>query len=193
MLVSHLQGKPELRNQFRDRRRSMTPAMRQTASQRAATVAHAWLLEQRPKRVALFASIADEIDTAPLFALLRNDGVEVVLPRVRAVDTSLDFVLVDDLNDLVPGPFRLLEPRGPAVPLASVDIVVVPGLAFDASGARLGYGAGYYDRALSDFAGRTLGYCFRFQLVDAGIPVGPHDRPMTAIATEGGVHTVGTP
>ncbi len=135
-------------------------------------------------------SLADEIDTEPLFRRLHGDSIEVALPRVRAADTSLDFVVTSDLNELVPGPFRLLEPAGPAVQLSSIDIVVVPGLAFDKSGARLGYGAGYYDRALQEFGGAMLGYCYAFQLVDARLPSAPHDRHVTAIAYDGGIHEV---
>ncbi len=169
----------------------MTPLARVEASANAAQAAHRWISSRRPRRVALFVSLRDEIDTAPLYTLLRHDQVEVVLPRVRVADTALDFVLAHDLNDLVPGPFRLLEPRGPAVPLTSVDIVVVPGLAFDTLGARLGYGAGYYDRALDGFRGAQLGYCYRFQLVEAPLPHGAHDCRMTAIAHDGGVYSVG--
>ena len=164
--------------------------MRIEASKEAASAAHPWLLAKTPKRVALFVSLKDEIDTQPLFDLLRAAGVEVVLPRVRVADTSLDFVLAHDLNDLVPGPFRLLEPRGPAVPLQSVDIVVVPGLAFDKSGGRLGYGAGYYDRSLDGYGGATLGFCYRFQVIDQPLPRAAHDCHVSAIVYDGGVHEV---
>ncbi len=165
--------------------------MRVEASQAAASLALPYLKAHAPKRVALFVSLADEIDTKPLFDQLRAESIDVVLPRVRVAETALDFVLAHDLNDLEPGPFRLLEPRGPAVPLNTVDIVVVPGLAFDKNGGRLGYGAGYYDRCLADFQGALVGYCYAFQLVDAPLPTGAHDRHMTAIAHDAGVHTVG--
>lgn len=165
--------------------------MRSEASTAAASAVLPYVKSHRPSRVALFVSLRDEIDTKPLYDLLRAEAVEVVLPRVRVADTALDFVLAHDLNDLEPGPFRLLEPRGPAVPLHSVDIVVVPGLAFDKNGGRLGYGAGYYDRCLADFQGPLVGYCFAFQLIDDAVPMTAHDRHMTAIAHEAGVHIVG--
>ena len=183
-------SKKELRQQFRDQRRAFGAAERVDASLHAATAAYGWMRHRAPRRVALFVSLADEIDTEPLFRRLHGESIEVVLPRVRTADTSLDFVVASDLNRLVPGPFRLLEPVGPAVPLTSVDIVVVPGLAFDKGGARLGYGAGFYDRALHAYAGPMLGYCYDFQLVDGPLPIDPHDRHVTAIAYNGGVHEV---
>ena len=185
---NHLLGKKELRQQFRDLRRAFGAAARLDASLAAASFAHAWIRGRGARRVALFVSLADEIDTEPLFRRLRGDTIEVALPRVRVADTSLDFVVTDDLNDLVPGPFRLLEPVGSAVPLASIDIVVVPGLAFDMSGARLGYGAGYYDRALASFTGTTLGYCYAFQLTKDPLPIDSHDRHVSAVAHSAGVH-----
>jgi 5-formyltetrahydrofolate cyclo-ligase len=185
-----LHGKQELRHQFRERRRVIPPTVRIEASREAASAAHPWLLAKKPRRVALFVSLKDEIDTQPLYDLLRADGVDVVLPRVRVAETTLDFVLAHDLNDLVPGPFRLLEPRGLAVPRESIDIVVVPGLAFDKSGGRLGYGAGYYDRSLDGYTGATLGFCYRFQLIEEPLPRAGHDRHVSAIACEGGVHEV---
>jgi len=62
--------------------------------------------------------------------------------------------------------FGVLEPTGPAVDVAEIDLVIVPGLAFTAAGDRLGYGQGYYDRFLPTVSAATVGVCFADQLVD---------------------------
>jgi 5-formyltetrahydrofolate cyclo-ligase len=159
-------------------------------SAKAATGFAAWLHRHGARCVGLFVSLADEIDTTPLFDILRNSGVHIALPRVRIADTQLDFVLAHDLKTLEPGPFRLLEPVGELVPLSTIDVVLVPGLVFDRNGGRLGYGAGYYDRVLAHYDKPRVGFCYRFQLVDDELALAPHDRPMTAIAHDEGVYEV---
>jgi 5-formyltetrahydrofolate cyclo-ligase len=100
------------------------------------------------------------------------------------------------LDVLAPGGFGLLEPpesAGEPQPLAALDLdlVLVPGLGFASSGARLGFGRGYYDRALAPFADRDaplrLGLCFAEFLDTAAIPTDTYDVPMHAIATERGI------
>ena len=152
----------------------------------AANVAE-WLRIRDPRRVGLFVSLVDEIDTAPLLEMLCDSGVQIALPRVRIAETQLDFVLARDLKTLKAGPFRLLEPVGEPVPVDTIDIVIVPGLAFDRKGGRLGYGAGYYDRALAHYERPRVGYCYRFQLLEHDLLLSPHDRRMTAIAHNEGV------
>lgn len=195
--TKRLRSKHDLRHDLRAQRRGIPNDERARLSAMAAVNFEAWLtpvarrqqLSNTPT-IALFASLPDEIDTEPLFDLLRNSGSVVVLPRVRLAESALDFVHVHDLQALKPGPFRLLEPVGEPVSLASIDIVVVPGLAFDRRGGRLGYGAGYYDRALQHYQGSIVGYCYRFQLLDEPLALAPHDIPVHAIATDEGVFHV---
>lgn len=156
-------------------------------SERAAFALSGWQAIVKARRVALFASLADEIDTTPLFDVLRNRGLELVLPRVDTAKTSLEFAVVEGAAELVDGAFGLKEPVGPAVPVASIDIVVLPGLAFDRFGGRLGYGVGYYDRALADYEGLCIGYGYAFQMVREPLPQAPHDVRMTALAHDHGL------
>jgi 5-formyltetrahydrofolate cyclo-ligase len=81
------------------------------------------------------------------------------------------------------GPLGVLEPRGEPVPLRDIDVLVVPALAVDLHGHRLGRGRGHYDATLAAFAGRSAALVFESQLVPE-VPVGEHDRPVGAVCTE---------
>lgn len=143
----------------------------------------------RARRVALFASLADEIPTRPVFDLLHDLGRSALLPRIVRGD-GLVFAGLARWEDLRPGPFGVGEPRAdaPRVELGPGDLVLVPGLGFDRRGRRLGRGGGHYDRTFPPGAAAPalLGLAFACQLVDE-IPSGAHDRWMDGIVTEQGV------
>ena len=101
----------------------------------------------------------------------------------------MQFVEVDDLAALSKGAFGLLEPKGGlTASVADLDLMVVPGVAFDRTGHRLGYGKGFYDRELhaTGFSGVLIGFCFEFQLLDR-LPAESHDVPVDYIVTEQGL------
>lgn len=81
------------------------------------------------------------------------------------------------------GALGVLEPRGDVVPLEEIAALVVPAVAMDLHGRRLGRGRGYYDATLAAFAGRSVALVFESQLVPE-VPVGEHDRPVDAVCTE---------
>ena len=99
--------------------------------------------------VLAYIATPEEIDPAPAIAALRARGIAVALPRIEAPGV-LGVHLHHDEADLDDGPYGLRQPKedSPRVLLGSVDAVLVPGVAFDETGARLGYGGGYYDRLL---------------------------------------------
>ncbi len=145
-------------------------------------------------RVALYAALSDEIPTRPLFESLGRAGVARLLPRVGAAGV-LEFAEVMSWRDLRPGRYGVDEPPSDSLPsrLGRGDVVVVPGVAFDASGGRLGRGGGYYDRTfppdLEDVP-TLVGLGYEFQMVER-VPRGPRDREMDAVATERRIHRVG--
>lgn len=177
-----------------EQRDALTPANRSLMVSRA-TEQFLELPEIRSARVvAGFVSTRSEIDTDPVLDELRRRGIEVVLPRVSTelIPPRLRFHRVDEKSDLVFGIFGLLEPSTdcPEVPAHEVDVFMVPGLAFDAKGARVGYGGGYYDelaayvRAHPDAtSARFVGFAFDFQLVDT-CPSGEWDVPLDCIVTD---------
>lgn len=131
-------------------------------------------------------------DEAPLDAVLHrvlNGGRCLLVPRIEA--ERLAFVAVEDLTTLQPNAFGVCEPSHgrPSSVLERGDLILVPGLAFDRSGARLGRGGGHYDRSLPpDLA--VFGVAYSFQLVEV-VPAAPFDRKTEGVVTELGVIRVG--
>lgn len=124
------------------------------------------------RSVMAFVGAKGEPDTDPLFARLERDGKRLLLPRVE--DGHL--VVGDGAAPRANSKFGISEPTGPAVPVAEVGFVIVPGLAFTAAGDRLGYGAGFYDKFLPTLPAGVpyVGVCFAEQLVDT-MPRDAHD------------------
>ena len=139
------------------------------------------------RTVLLTLSFRSEWDTLPLIELALADGKTVAAPRVNGATRMLDLhALVDPPRDLVAGTFGIPEPDPRADPVApeTVDWVLVPGIAFDRSGRRLGYGGGYYDRLLPLLSRATrVAGAFDLQLVDR-VPSAPHDLGVDVIVTE---------
>jgi len=139
-----------------------------------------------PARVALYAALPGELPTRALFDLLCRRGQIPLLPR--CVADRLEFAPVARFEDLASGRYGVPEPVEPAVALGAGDVVVVPGLAFDAGGRRLGRGGGFYDRTFlpgGDGAPLLVGVGFEFQRVER-VPAGEHDGVMDMVVTERG-------
>lgn len=137
------------------------------------------------KRVALYAPIHNEVGTELLYQAARRTDKRICYPRVAGDD--LAFYAVLQISELQPGAFGVATPEADPdrqVAAADIDLLVVPGVAFDMRGYRLGYGRGYYDRCLALLSTATVvGLCYEFQL-QPELPVEPHDHPVGALATE---------
>ncbi|MEX1106763.1 MAG: 5-formyltetrahydrofolate cyclo-ligase [Ilumatobacteraceae bacterium] len=120
--------------------------------------------------VMAFASMPSEPDTDGLLARIERDGKVGVLPRLD--DGRI--VAVRMTGAVTTGQFGIREPVGPPIDPTTIDLVIVPGVAFTADGLRLGHGKAYYDRFLPGLTAHTVGACFAEQLVDE-LPVEPHD------------------
>jgi 5-formyltetrahydrofolate cyclo-ligase len=139
---------------------------------------------RRARRIMAFARIGNEVDLGAWLALQATEGKTLLLPRLEK-DATLVAVPFRGWSSTVLGVFGIAEPLGvPAAP-EEIDAVIVPGLVFDASGYRLGYGKGYYDRFLKHLRPDTFicGVCYEFQVVD---DIFPHqgDVPVHWIVTE---------
>ncbi len=137
--------------------------------------------------VALFWPIEgrNEVDLTPLDARLRAQGKRVAYPSIDPDTRVMTFRFVDDPAELDERGLGFREP-GPASPeAASLDVIVVPALQIDGRGHRIGYGAGFYDRALPLFAPPALaiGVAFSFQLI-AEVPVTAGDVPVALVVTD---------
>ncbi len=125
-----------------------------------------------------------EADPALLLARLVELGWAIALPRVTAKDAALDFHHVPDGEVLEPGSFGIPEPLADW-PRAVPGMLLVPLLAFDRRGHRLGYGGGFYDRTLAALNVPAIGIAYAGQEV-ASLPAEPHDRRLDGILTEQG-------
>lgn len=136
-------------------------------------------------RVGLYYPLAHEVDARPLAQALWQDGAALYLPKVAGYGRTarLDFLPYRPDTPLAQRTGGILEPaEGAPVPTASLDAIVVPGLAFDATCLRLGQGWGCYDRALADYPGLVVGLAHAAQMCPR-LPAEPHDRRMHAVVT----------
>lgn len=178
-IPSRLVDKADLRRELASRRDAVPPEEREALA-RAAALQVARVPEWSAARVVgLYVAFRSEISTRPLLELAVREGKSVAAPRV--VGDDLHYHLVASFDTLKPGAFGIPEPP-PATPVTP-DLILVPGLAFDASGARLGYGRGYFDRLLTKFPGASIGLAFDFQVL-ARLPQDTHDVPVDIVATE---------
>lgn len=145
---------------------------------------------RRAATVAAYVSIGKEPGTGPLLDLLVSAGKRVILPVLRG-DNDLDWAVYDGPAGLVAAGRGLLEPVGPRLgrdAVATADVVLVPALAVDRTGMRLGRGGGSYDRVLGRVPVGTFVCALLYdgELVDR-VPHDDHDRPVTAVVTPSGL------
>ncbi len=155
-----------------------------TAAHVAASVAAQERLASSPlalaaRVVGLYRPLPSECGTGSLAAAFQSLGKEICYPAVTG--GALQFRRAAGV--FVRGALGVEEPTGPGVDLAAIDLLVVPAIAVDARGRRLGRGKGYYDLTLARFAGVSVALVFDAQLVDE-VPVEGHDRPVAWICTE---------
>jgi len=133
--------------------------------------------------VLAFWSFGSEVETAPLISLLRSEGKTVALPRIEGGDVVP--VVAAPGAPMSETSFGAMEPEGPALDVAELDLVVVPGVAFDRSCGRVGYGGGYYDRLLDKRREgvAAIAIAFALQIVDR-VPTGAIDRRIDGVVTE---------
>ena len=171
--------------------RSARPATEIVAAG-AALARHALAAFASVTRVAAFAGVGTEPPTRELLDGLRARGVTVLLPIVD--DVGLAWAPYEGWDQLVPATFGLLEPAGPREPegvLDSVDLLLVPALAVDLRGNRIGWGKGHFDRALAGVAPDRVAAVVFDDEVLAEVPVQPHDRRVGAVLTPSGLRRLG--
>ena len=174
-----------LRRSLRDKRAALAEGLVRATSTDVCAAIAALPAFGRARRVALYAPVLGEIDPSQLRDLLNERGAEVAYPRVvSTVPPLLAFCLVAPGETLATGRFSIPEPRpAAAIAAAELDLIFVPGVAFARDGGRLGFGHGYYDRALAA-APRAIriGLCHDFQLVHH-LPPRAGDEPVDLVQT----------
>jgi len=177
--------KASLRSEIREKLKRIAPSQRESDSSRARAT-----LEQQPiwlqaQTILFFAPMPDELDIWPSLPVALAAGKRIFLPRfVSSTNSYAACEVKFPDTDVRLGHFGIREPSDscPQFPLNRLDLVLVPGVAFDLHGRRLGRGKGFYDQLLAAVRGKTCGVAFDEQIVN-DIPVEPHDVLLHCILT----------
>ncbi len=175
--------KNAIRNQMREQRQALSPALHAEKSEKIRR-----LLEELPdfktaEKILIYVSLGDEVDTHALIKDALELGRTVFVPKIQ--EGRLTICPLYKWEDLAPGTFGILEPCEIVTEAnpEEMDLIVVPGLAFDSRGHRVGYGKGHYDKLLKLTHGYKVGLAFHEQMIEE-VPNEEHDVPLDLIITD---------
>ena len=175
--------KKELRKKVLAARDKLRPRQREAKSREIEERLFSVPEFKTARTVMFFASFRSEVDTGSMIRRALTFGKRVVLPKVEGAELALHEITDFD-SDVAPGAWGIPEPiESRPVLLEEIDLIIVPGAAFDKQGNRLGYGAGFYDKLLPAFKKMTVALSFELQLVP-NVPADVHDVPIKRIVTE---------
>lgn len=172
--------KTELRREIRARKRAMTEEEIETRSAKLAQLFFASEAYQNAKTIYGYLPYNQEVRTVPMLAQALKDGKKVAVPKVYG--DEMKFLYLDDLNAVAKGYAGIPEPIADE-PVADDEtaLVLMPGLAFDPQGHRIGYGGGFYDKFLAAEPNHpTLALCYEFQMLPK-LDVEDHDIPVDTV------------
>ncbi len=170
--------KDEIRKQMKALRRALSQDEMASSAKRITEEIIKMDAYARAKTVCLYLSAYKEVDTSALLARCKQDKKTVLLP-VTATDGTI--TLYKDNGKYIKGNFNITEPDSTETADAkTVDLFIIPALAFDKSGNRLGFGMGCYDRMLKNANGYKIGIGYAFQLIDS-LPSDAHDIKMDMV------------
>ncbi len=180
------QVKNNLRAQIKQLRNEMSPEYKAECDAEIAQVFFRSTSYTRSEVILTYVSTAIEVDTKEIILTALADGKRVACPRCIDGTRNMDFYYINSWDDLSKRSFGVLEPEADESMLytgAERPICIVPGLAFDHWGYRLGYGKGYYDRFLAGYKGWTVGLCYS-SCIEYKLPHGRYDRPVDRLITD---------
>lgn len=186
MINNIKQQKQRLRERFRRIRNNITPAQKERWDLKIFERLKLFPPFARASIVYLFVSTPIEVDTHPIIQYCLDQGKKVAVPRCVSTTGRMKFHYIHSLGDLKPGMFSLLEPNPKTAPEAKQfkrSVCIVPCLACDLHGYRLGYGKGYYDRFLSKYSETKILVCYN-RCVIPRLPHGRFDIKSDILITE---------
>lgn len=176
--------KQKIRREIEAGRRALDPVWMATASARIVESCQMLEVFGTAGMIALYKAIGGEVDLDPLFPACWSADKRTCIPIFNAKSKIYEMAEVTVETQYSTGHYGIREPLAPALlPMSQIDLIAVPGVAFDRKGNRLGRGGGYYDRLLDGFSGVAAAVAFDFQVLPK-IPCEPHDRPVNWIVTE---------
>lgn len=177
--------KKELRRRLIEKRNNIPQRLRQEKSLKITEniLGHSAL--KKANTVFVYVSFGSEADTLLLIKELFRLGKRVGVPLCNSTDHTMTVYEIKDLSQLKEGHYGIPEPdKGlKEIPKEEIDLIIVPGVAFDKEGYRMGYGGGYYDRFLTDFNGYTIGIAFS-ECIEDELPKGEFDRKVNEVIKE---------
>lgn len=182
--------KKDLRQKVLIARRAKTKEEISAGSSKLAANLIAWPGYQEAKSVMLYVAMPDEPNMEEVISHALSDGKTVCVPHMYETFGLMDAAVIGNLDDLVRGRFNLLVPNPSTLKILKaelIDLIIVPGAAYDLAGRRLGMGGGYYDRFLPRAAQAELvGAVWQSQILD-DIPVDEHDKLVNYLVSEKGI------
>ena len=180
------QSKKIIRTQIREQRKQLSPQAVFEKSRHIVKSLQTLPVYLSAKTVHCYVSWHNEVHTHELIKSMLVSGRRVVVPVVNMQEQSLVHSQIRSFDDLQKGTFGILEPKPEAMDLVApeeLDLVLVPGIAFDKRGYRLGYGGGFYDTFLAQTKTVKVGLAFDFQIVDL-LPTREEDERVNLIVSE---------
>lgn len=186
--------KNEIRKHYKEKRASLGPEDHLALSKEALDQLTARQEYQDAKHIFAFINMGDEINTSLAIEKFLEDGKKVYVPITKKGWDKMKFTSLESMDHLHIGNFNVPEPKEEYINYVDhniVDLVLVPGLAFDEEGYRTGYGGGFYDKFFADLSKEPVkaGYCFSVQLAER-VPRDQYDIPVDFIISDrsGGKH-----
>ncbi len=136
--------------------------------------------QQNLKRIGCYLSFGSEPATDSFIELAKAQGIQIACPRVLP-DGQMVMAILD--GETAPGKVGFQEPTGEIIQAKDLDLIIVPALAIDYRGQRLGRGAGYFDRYLENFSGPVVGLVYDVEFIPK-VPFLPHDAPVGIVVTQ---------
>ena len=184
--------KEEIRRRIHRERLALAPSEVEDRSRAVGERLMATDLYRQTCCLGCYVSVKNEVDTHRLIRAALREKKRVGAPKTDR-GGGMVHLEIEALSDLRPGPFGLLEPSGAnraEILPADFDLILVPGIAFDRQGNRIGFGGGYYDRFLGLTPAPRVGLAYDFQLLER-LPVDAQDVRLDFLATESEVYTFG--
>jgi len=183
-------SKQQLRHKIGEERRRLRKDQVESASR--SIVQHILTMEafRAAQTVALYRAIRNEVELEALFPLCWESGKRTAVPLFNDERGTYDLAEINADTVFISGKYGISEPvNTDLIPVDQINLMLVPGVAFDPAGNRLGRGGGHYDRLLAHFNGFTAGIAFDFQQV-AHVPADTHDIAVHAVISESGIAEV---
>ncbi len=174
--------KKQIRKKMLEIRNNIVSELKKHKDKKIASSFIELLMRRKTKSVLLYASFGSEVDTWTIFDYCIDSSIKTAFPKVKGRD--LELYWIERPEQLDKGYKSILEPvEGIPANLQEIDLIVVPGIAFDTKCFRIGYGEGFYDRLLSVTRALAVGLAYEEQIIDE-IPIEPFDKKVDLIITD---------